>query len=102
MSSEFFAMILMVAVSIAIAFFCIAYAIDTIQNIYLKHRDREYDDERIHFEGYMEGFKEGCKLHKEIAERRAEKKPNYPIYTDDDCKIILLKDETNAQKISDR
>ena len=102
MNSEFFAMIFLIAVGAFIIFSCITYVIDTIHNIYLKHRDREYDDKRTHFEGYMEGFKEGCKLHKEIEERRAEKKPGYPIYTDDNCEIILLKDETNAQKVSDQ
>lgn len=80
----------------------IACVVTNFYNFYEKYKNTKYDEERIRFESYMEGFKEGCKLHKEIAERRAEKKPDYPIYTDDDCKIILLKDETNAQKISDR
>lgn len=85
-----------------LAILAIACAVSTFYDVYKKHKSTKYDEERIRFESYMEGFKEGCKLHKEIAERRAEKKPDYPIYTDDDCKIILLKDETNAQKVSDR
>lgn len=71
----------------------IACAVSTFYDIYKKHKNTKYVEERIRFESYMEGFKEGCRLHEEIENRRVAKITQSPIFN---------KEDDNAQKVSDR